>query len=136
MIMKKSESTRTPWIVSILRVAHCFLFFYVCAIIGGTFFLNAPVEPGKHAEQLFSILIAAPMLWGSASFWLAVTARVLFIAGIFSCAFVTFVLAGLPTMTSMFFPTHFVVLGLAGTYGISCIVLVRHFFSQPTLKKK
>ena len=136
MFTKNAESTRPPLTVCAFRALHCFLFVYACAIIGGTFLLDDPDVSARYSEQLFGIAIAVPMLLGSASFLMAATLRVLFVVGIFLCAFVTFILTSLPSMTNIFFPTHLVVFGFAGVYGFSCIVLAQYFFAQPVAKRK
>jgi len=136
MFTKNVENTRPPITVCIFRGLHCFLFIYACAIIGGTFYLNDPDVSSKYSEQLFSIAIAVPMLMGSVVFCIAAMLRVLFVVGIFLCAFVALVLASLPSMTNIFFPTYVVIFGFAGIYGFSCIVLAQYFFAQPITKKK
>lgn len=139
MFHKKADGHAVPFAVSAFRVLHCVLFCHVAAIVGFTFFLDghaATADILVTPERLFALAVALPLLLGSFFFWLATTARVLFTPGIFFCLLPAFLLAALPLMMNVFFPSHLVVFTLAAIYGISGIVLIQYFLAQPVQKKK
>ena len=136
MFNKKPDCNPVPFAVSIFRMVHGLLFLHAAAILGITFFLHASTASGMTPERFFAVAVATPMLVGSFAFWLATTARVLFVPGIFFCSFLALVLACLPLMMNVFFPAHVVLFGLAAVYGVSCIILAQYFFAQPVVKRK
>ena len=136
MFTKNSEIDGRPLAVSVFRVVNGILFVHAAAIIGITFFLNTNGLSGITPERAFALAVAMPMLLGSFCFWLAVTARALFVMAIFFCSFAAFTLAALPFMLTVFFPVHLAVFGFAAVYAVSGIILIQYCFAQPMFKKK
>jgi len=136
MFQKKDDGVAVPFIVAAFRALHCVLFCHAVAIVGITFHLDGNSGMAFTPERVFALMVASPMLLGSFLFWLAVTARVLFGLGIFSCLLPAFMLTMLPAMMNVFFPEHLFLFGLAAVYGLSGMVLIRYFFAQPVQKTK
>ncbi len=135
---KNNEAPPVPIAVSFFRIVHGVLFCYAAAIILVAVFLNetVPLPLWISPERIFAFAVAGPMILGSFFFCLATAIRGMFTPGVFFCSFLAFTLAALPTMTTVFFPAHLVLFGLAAVYGVSGLILVRFLFAQPLPKKK